>query len=129
VIEGLELTVKDGKIVDVQADRGADLVRGQIASDDRAAYFGELALVDGGSRVGKTGITFFDTLFDENATCHVAYGFGIPEVFDGEPGEGMNVSSVHTDFMIGGPELNVDGLTSDGRSVPILREDRWQLPG
>jgi aminopeptidase len=128
VVEGLALTVKDGKIVDVQADKGADVVRGQIAGDERAAYFGELALVDGTSRVGQTGITFFDTLFDENATCHIAYGFGIPEVFDGEPGEGMNVSTVHTDFMIGGPELKVDGVTKDGKSVPILREDTWQLP-
>ena len=72
--------------------------------------------------------TFFDTLYDENATCHIAYGFGIPEVFDGDPGEGMNVSSVHTDFMIGGPELEVDGVTKDGKSIPILREDMWQLP-
>jgi aminopeptidase len=128
VIEGLQLTVQDGKIVDVQADKGADVVRGQLANDDRAAYFGELALVDGTSRVGKTEITFFDTLFDENATCHIAYGFGIPEVFDGEPGEGMNVSNVHTDFMVGGPELEVDGVTKDGKSVPILREDAWQLP-
>jgi len=128
VVEGLELTVKDGKIVDVRADNGAELVRGQLASDERAPYFGELALVDGTSRVGKTGITFFDTLFDENATCHIAYGFGIPEVFDGEPDEGMNVTTVHTDFMVGGPELNVDGVTRDGKSVPILREDTWQLP-
>jgi aminopeptidase len=128
VVEGLQLTVKDGKIVEVNADKGADVVRGQLGSDERASYFGELALVDGTSRVGKTGITFFDTLFDENATCHIAYGFGIPEVFEGEPDDGMNVSTVHTDFMIGGPELNVDGITRDGKSVPILREDTWRLP-
>ena len=128
VVEDMQLTVKDGKIVDVQAKRGADVVRGQLQSDERAAYFGELALVDGTSRVGQTGITFFDTLYDENATCHIAYGFGIPEVFDGDPGEGMNVATVHTDFMIGRPELEIDGLTKDGKAVPILREETWQLP-
>jgi aminopeptidase len=127
IIEGLQLTVKDAKIVDVQADKGAGIVRGQLEVDDRAAYFGEIALVDGTSRVGQTKTTFFDTLYDENATCHIAYGFGVPEVFDGDPGEGMNISAVHTDFMVGGPELAVDGITKDGRAVPILREDVWQL--
>jgi aminopeptidase len=128
VIENLQLTVKDGRIVDVKADKGADIVKGQLEIDDRAAYFGELALVDGTSRVGQTNITYFDTLYDENATCHIAYGFGVPEVFEGDPGDGMNVSTVHTDFMIGGPELAVDGITKDGRRVPILREETWQLP-
>jgi aminopeptidase len=128
VIEGLQLTVKDGRIVQVDADKGAGIVRGQLESDERAAYFGELALVDGSSRVGQTHTTFFDTLYDENATCHIAYGFGVPEVFAGDPGDGMNVSTVHTDFMVGGPELQVDGLTKDGTVVPILREETWLLP-
>jgi aminopeptidase len=128
IIENLRLKVTDGKIVDVQADHGAELVRGQLQSDERAAYFGELALVDGTSRVGQTGITFFDTLYDENATCHIAYGFGIPDVFADDPGEGMNISTVHTDFMVGRPELEVDGLTADGKTVPILRNETWQLP-
>jgi aminopeptidase len=128
VIEDMQLTVRDGKIVDVQAKKGAGVIRGQIECDEGAAYFGEIALVDGTSRVGRTHITYFDTLYDENATCHIAYGFGIPEVFDGEPGEGMNVSTVHTDFMVGGPQLSVDGITRSGEHVPILREDVWQLP-
>jgi aminopeptidase len=127
IIEGLQLTVKDGKLVDVQADKAAGNVRVQLEIDDRAGYLGELALVDGTSRVGQTHTTFFDTLYDENATCHIAYGFGVPEVFDGEPGEGMNISGVHTDFMVGGPELSVDGITQDGTTIPILREDVWQL--
>ncbi len=77
------MTVKDGRIVDVAATHGAGVVRAEIASDDGASRFGEVALVDGGSRVGQTGLTFFDTLFDENATCHVAYGFGDARVLRG----------------------------------------------
>jgi aminopeptidase len=129
VVRGLKVTFAEGRIVDVQAEAGADVVRAQIESDENAVHLGEVALVDGESRVGKTGLTFFDTLFDENATCHIAYGMAIPEGHDGdEPHDGINVSTVHTDFMVGGPEVEVDGVTADGRVVPILREDVWQLP-
>jgi aminopeptidase len=127
VVRGLELTFADGRCVGVEAESGADVVRAQMDSDERARYLGEVALVDGASRVGRTGITFFDTLFDENATCHIAYGAGVAFAVEGEPGEGVNVSTVHTDFMIGGPEVEVDALTRDGRTLPLLRGDEWQL--
>jgi aminopeptidase len=128
VVRGLGVRFEAGRIVDVSAESGADVVRGQLATDDRAAYLGEVALVDGTSRVGQQGITFFDTLFDENATCHVAYGAAYAEAVEGDPpADGFNVATVHTDFMIGGPEVGVDAVTRDGDVVPLLRDDRWQL--
>src|SRR4029453_17992942 len=74
VVEGLEVTFREGRIIAVEADSAADVVRKQTALDDGAAHLGELALVDDESRVGQTGLTFFNTLFDENAACHIAYG-------------------------------------------------------
>jgi len=102
-------------------------MRGQLATDEQAPYLGEVALVDGTSRIGRTGEIFFDTLFDENATCHIAYGSGYPESVDGEPGDGLNVSNIHVDFMIGGPDLEVDTLLADGSHVPLIRDETWQL--
>jgi aminopeptidase len=127
IVRGLELTLAGGKIVGVEAEQGADVIRSEIATDEGASHFGELALVTGDSRVGRTGLTFFDTLFDENATCHVAYGVGIAEAFEGEPSPQMNTSHVHTDFMVGGPELEVDAILADGKAVPVIREEAWQL--
>jgi aminopeptidase len=127
IIRGLELTFENGRVVKVEAEAGADVVRAQLESDDRARYLGELALVTKDSRVGQTGTTFISTLFDENATCHIAYGAGISEVMEGEPGEGMNVSTIHTDFMVGGPDLEVDLVLADGTEVPLIRDEEWQL--
>ncbi|HKU58099.1 MAG TPA: aminopeptidase, partial [Gaiellaceae bacterium] len=128
VIRGLVVTFKDGRIVDVQAENGAEVVRGQLDTDENAPFLGEVSLVDGTSRVGQTGIIFSDTLFDENATCHIAYGGGYTEALSDPDAPGANIkSSVHTDFMIGGPEVAVDALTRDGRTVPLLRDNVWQL--
>lgn len=129
VVRGLQLTFEGGRVTDVAAEEGADVVRGQLSTHPDAGRLGEVALVDGTSRVGQTGLTFFDTLYDENATCHVAYGTAIPlgHTESADP-DGVNVAPLHTDFMIGGPLVEVDAITRDGRTVAILREDTWQLP-
>ena len=127
IVQGLELTFRDGQIVRVEAESGADLVRGHLAAIENADRLGEVALVTGDSRVGRTETLFYDSLFDENATCHIAYGTGFPFVFDGEPDEGMNVANLHVDFMVGGPELEVDALLADGGAVPLIRDEEWQL--
>ena len=129
IIRGLELTFEDGRVVDVQAEQGADLVRSQLATVENADRLGELALVTRESRVGQSGTLFFDTLFDENATCHIAYGMGLPYAFDGEPDAGSNVCNIHVDFMVGGTELQVDAVLADGSEVPLIRNETWQLAG
>lgn len=127
MVRDLELRFEGGRIVEVNASEGADVVRAELETDDQAPFLGEVALVDGLSRVGKSGTTFFHTLFDENAASHIAYGTGFPFLAREDQAAEVNVSKVHTDLMIGAPEVSVDGITGDGDVVPILRDDVWQL--
>jgi aminopeptidase len=127
IIRGLELTFEGGRAVGVEAETGADLVRGHFETIENADRLGEVALVTKESRVGQSGTVFYDALYDENATCHIAYGAGLPFLVDGEPGEGFNVANMHVDFMVGGAELEIDAVLKDGTAVPLIRNEEWQL--
>jgi aminopeptidase len=127
IVRGLEMTFEQGRAVRVEAESGADLVRSHFAAIENADRLGEVALVTGESRVGQTGTLFYDVLYDENSTCHIAYGAGLPFVIEGEPDDGFNVAHMHVDFMVGGPELDVDAVLSDGTTVPLIRNEAWQL--
>jgi aminopeptidase len=135
VVRDLEMTFAEGRVKEVRASTGADEVRGELAVDDNASLLGEVALVDETSRVGRSGITYWQTLFDENATAHIAYGNAWPRTLLLEQlptnaelqAMGVNRSRAHTDFMVGGPEVDVDGLDAAGKATPILRDNAWQL--
>jgi aminopeptidase len=135
IVRGLEVRFENGRAVEVNADEGEELMRTHIATDDGADRLGEVALVDADSRVGRTGIVFSDTLFDENAAAHIALGAAIVQGVDGalalsteeRQARGVNQSSIHTDFMIGSRDLDVWGVDKNGSESPILRKGDWVL--
>lgn len=134
VVEGLKVTFSGGRITDITATSGTETVRAQLDTDEGARSLGEISLVDRDSRIAKAGILFHNTLFDENAACHVAWGQSFPfSVADGldksneERYEiGLNNSAVHTDVVIGGDGMTVTGTGPKG-TVEIICDDEWVL--
>jgi aminopeptidase len=127
-VSGLRVRFEGGRAAEIDADDGAALIRELVAQDENAGRLGEVALVDSGSRVGESGLIFHDTLLDENAASHVALGFGFSHLAgDEQAAQRVNVSGIHTDFMIGGPDVEVTGATRDGREVPVLMRQDWAL--
>jgi len=128
IIEGIRVEFEGGRAVKIDADNGADALRAVAAKDDGAARLGELALVDGEGRIGPLQTVFYDTLIDENAASHLALGQGYESPVEDEAERvRVNKSQVHVDFMIGSPEIDVDGIDADGNAVPVLRNGAWQV--
>jgi aminopeptidase len=127
IISGIRVQFEGGRAVKIDADQGADTLRA-VASQDGASRLGEVALVDGAGRVGPLGRVFYDTLIDENAATHIALGDGYDHPVEESADKArVNKSHVHVDFMIGSSDLDVDGITRDRRSVPVLRGGAWQI--
>ncbi|HEM5359453.1 TPA: aminopeptidase [Streptococcus suis] len=135
IIEGIKVTFKDGEIVDVTAEKGDEVMKKLVFDNAGARGLGEVALVPDKSPISQSGVTFFNTLFDENASNHLAigqaYAFSIEggtEMIQEELKEaGLNRSDVHVDFMIGSNKMNIDGIREDGTRVPIFRDGEWAI--
>ncbi len=135
LIEGITARFEKGVAVEVTAEKGQDLLEQMMAADEGARRLGEIALVPASSPVRQTGLLFYNTLFDENASCHMAFGAAYPNsIKDGsklsaskQSKKGLNQSIIHEDVMIGTPKMDIDGILPDGSMVPIFREGEWVL--
>jgi aminopeptidase len=129
-ITGLRIRFEGGRAIEIDADSGAELLRELASRDDGAARLGEVALVDGSGRIGPLDTVFHHTLLDENAASHIAIGRGFGFLAeDTQSADRINISAVHTDFMIGGPGIRVSGRTREGRAIEVLAPDgTWSLP-
>ena len=133
LIENFSVRFENGKAVEVKADRNEDLLKTMISMDENAGYLGEVALIPYKSPVNDTGILFYNTLFDENASCHLALGRGFKNVLPGYENmnekelleAGINDSMIHVDFMIGSEDLNITATTVDGKVIDIFKDGNW----
>ena len=128
VITGIRVEFEGGRAIKIDADRGAEALRAVASRDEGAGRLGEIALVDKEGRIGPLDTVFLDTLIDENAASHIALGGAYEHPVE-DPAERarINRSEIHVDFMIGSPELAVDGITRDGETVPVMRDGAWQI--
>jgi aminopeptidase len=128
IIRGLEVEFRGGRAVRLDAEAGADAMRALVERDEGAARLGEVALVDREGRIGPLDTVFYDTLLDENAASHIALGRAYDMAVDEDADKRRaNLSAVHVDFMIGGPDVDVTGVTGDGERVAVLRDGAWAL--
>ena len=133
LIEDFRLRFEGGRAVEATARKGQDALEKMLAMDEGASYLGECALIPYDSPINNTGILFFNTLYDENASCHLALGrgfFDCVQDFANRSQEemralGVNDSMLHVDFMVGAPDLDITGTTADGREVPVFRHGAW----
>ena len=127
IIDGICLKFQNGRIMEYSAEQGEELLASIIETDEGSHYLGEMAIVDQSSPIAKTGITYQTTLYDENASCHIAIGNALGSVKELQERErrGMNTSTVHVDFMIGSEELNIDGQLPDQTWTAVLRNGHW----
>jgi aminopeptidase len=136
LIENIQVVFKDGRITEATASRGAEVLGKVIDTDEGARRLGEVALVPHSSPISKSGLLFFNTLFDENAACHIALGQCYADCFvDGKtltPDEisarGGNRSLIHIDWMIGSGQVDIDGIGKDGGREPVMRQGEWAQP-
>ena len=133
LIEDFSIRFEGGRAVEVKAAKGEELLKSMIAMDEGAAFLGECALVPQSSPIAQSGILFYNTLFDENAACHLALGMGFADTIRDHHNKtleecralGINDSMIHEDFMIGCDSMNIDALCADGRTVPVFRGGNW----
>ena len=133
LIEDFSIRFEAGRAVEVKAAKGEELLKTMIAMDEGAAYLGECALVPQASPIARSGILFYNTLFDENAACHLALGMGFADTIRDHHNKtleecralGINDSMIHEDFMIGCDSMNIDAVCADGRKVPVFRGGNW----